>query len=77
LDCANVLDAAVVVLTHLSLDHCQFLGPTVAHIAREKLALCRADRPLIVAPQSATGAAAVATARETIIPATTSVDLIS
>lgn len=60
LDCANALDAAVVVITHLSRDHCQLLGPTEAHIAREKLALCRSGRPLIVAPQTPVGAAAIA-----------------
>lgn len=60
LDCANVLDAAVVVCTHLSLDHCNLLGPTVAHIAREKLALCRPHGHLVVAPQSPAGVAAVA-----------------
>ncbi len=60
LDCANVLDAAVVVITHVSRDHCQLLGPTEVEIAREKLALCRRGRPLVVAPQSAAGAAAIA-----------------
>ncbi len=71
LDCANALDAAVVVLTHLSRDHCQLLGPTEVHIAREKLALCRSGRPLIVAPQSAAGSAAVAA---TTLPAQVTVD---
>lgn len=72
LDCANVLDAAVVVCTHLSKDHCQFLGPTVQHIAKEKLALCRPNKWLIVAPQSAEGAAAVQAVR----PTTTRCELI-
>jgi len=61
LDCANVLHAAVVVITHLSRDHCQLLGPTEVEIAREKLALCRSGRPLVVAPQSLAGAKAIAT----------------
>jgi len=59
LDCANAVDAAVVVLTHLSRDHCQILGDTLDAIAGEKLALCRPGRPLVVAPQSPAGAAAV------------------
>ena len=52
LDCANALDAAVAVLTHVSLDHTALLGNTVALIAKEKMAIARADAPLIVAPQS-------------------------
>lgn len=59
LDCANALDAAVVALTHLSHDHRDVLGPTLRHIAREKLAVCRPGRPLVVAPQSPEGEAAV------------------
>lgn len=59
LDCANALDAALVVITHLSRDHCHLLGDNVRSIAREKLALCRAGRPLVIAPQSAEGTAAV------------------
>jgi dihydrofolate synthase/folylpolyglutamate synthase len=62
LDCANVLDATVAVLTHLSHDHRDVLGPTLTHIAREKIAISRPGRPLVIAPQSADGAAAVATA---------------
>lgn len=62
LDCANALDAAVTVLTHLSHDHREVLGPTLTHIAREKLAIARAGRPLVVAPQSAAGDAAIVTA---------------
>lgn len=58
-DCANVLDAQVAVLTHLSHDHRDVLGPTLEHIAREKMAIARAGRPLIVAPQSEAGRAAI------------------
>lgn len=61
LDCANALDAAVAVITHLSHDHREVLGPTLTHIAREKLAIARVGRPLVVAPQSAAGDAAVDT----------------
>jgi dihydrofolate synthase/folylpolyglutamate synthase len=70
LDCANTLDAAVVVLTHLSHDHRDVLGPTLGHIAREKLAVCRPGRPLVVAPQSAEGAAAIRAALPAGVPAT-------
>jgi dihydrofolate synthase/folylpolyglutamate synthase len=59
LDCANVLDASVVALAHLSHDHRDVLGPTLWHIAREKLAVARSGRPLLIAPQSAAGAEAI------------------
>jgi dihydrofolate synthase/folylpolyglutamate synthase len=59
LDCANALDCAVAVLAHLSHDHREVLGPTLRHIAREKLAICRPDAPLIVAPQSPEAMAAI------------------
>lgn len=59
LDCANAFDCRVAVLTHLSHDHRDVLGPTLGHIAREKLPIARAGRPLLIAPQSAEGAAAI------------------
>ncbi len=46
-DATNVLDAPVVVLTSLGLEHTRWLGPTVTHIAREKLAVVRADATLV------------------------------
>jgi dihydrofolate synthase/folylpolyglutamate synthase len=59
LDCANALDCAIVVLTHLSHDHRDVLGPTLHHIAREKLAVSRADAPLVIAPQTPQAALAL------------------
>jgi dihydrofolate synthase/folylpolyglutamate synthase len=45
-DATNVIDAGVVVLTNVGLEHTRWLGPTVAHIAREKLAVVhRTDPP--------------------------------
>jgi dihydrofolate synthase / folylpolyglutamate synthase len=41
-DATNVLGAPVVVLTNVGLEHTRWLGPTVADIAREKLAVVRA-----------------------------------
>lgn len=38
-DATNVLDARVVVLTNVGLEHTRWLGPTVTDIAREKLAV--------------------------------------
>jgi len=59
LDCANALDCAVAVITHLSHDHRDVLGPTLEHIAREKLAVARPGRPLLIAPQSVPAALAL------------------
>jgi dihydrofolate synthase/folylpolyglutamate synthase len=63
LDATNALDAAVAVVTHLSHDHRDVLGPTLEHIAREKLGIARADRPLIIAPQRPDAALAIARRR--------------
>src|SRR4051794_23775551 len=41
-DATNVLDAPVVVLTNVGLEHTRWLGPTVRDIAQEKLAVVRA-----------------------------------
>ncbi len=59
LDCANALDCAVAVITHLSHDHRDILGPTLTHIAAEKLPIARPGRPLLIAPQTAEAAAAI------------------
>ncbi len=53
LDATNALDAAVAVLTHVSHDHREVLGPTCWHIAGEKLGIARPGRPLVIAPQEA------------------------
>lgn len=59
LDCANALDCAIAVITHLSHDHREVLGPTLHHIAREKLAVSRPDAPLVLAPQTPPAALAL------------------
>jgi dihydrofolate synthase / folylpolyglutamate synthase len=41
-DATNVLNGEVVVLTNVGLEHTRWLGPTVADIAREKLAVVKA-----------------------------------
>ena len=43
-DATNVLGAPVVVLTNVGLEHTRWLGPTIADIAGEKLAVVRAGR---------------------------------
>jgi dihydrofolate synthase/folylpolyglutamate synthase len=50
-DATNVVGSPVVVLTNVGLEHTRYLGPTVAHIAREKLAVLRPGATLIIGPQ--------------------------
>jgi dihydrofolate synthase/folylpolyglutamate synthase len=47
-DATNVLDAEVVVLTNVGLEHTRWLGPTVEDIAREKLAVVKPGATLVV-----------------------------
>lgn len=53
-DASNALDPAVSVITGISLDHTDYLGGTIAGIAREKAAIARRGRPLLT---TATGRA--------------------
>jgi dihydrofolate synthase / folylpolyglutamate synthase len=46
-DATNVVDSRVAVLTNVGLEHTRYLGPTVADIAREKLAVVRAGATLV------------------------------
>jgi dihydrofolate synthase / folylpolyglutamate synthase len=46
-DATNVLGAPVVVLTNVGLEHTRWLGPTVADIAAEKLAVVRPGATLV------------------------------
>ncbi len=48
LDATNVLDAPVVHLTNVGLDHAQVLGPTREAIAREKLAVARPGATVVL-----------------------------
>jgi dihydrofolate synthase / folylpolyglutamate synthase len=47
-DATNVLDADVVALTNVGLEHTRWLGPTVGDIAREKLAVVRPHATLVL-----------------------------
>ena len=47
-DATNVLGAGVCVLTNVGLEHTRWLGPTVADIAREKLAVVRPEATLVL-----------------------------
>ncbi len=47
-DATNVLPSRVQVLTNVGLEHTRWLGPTLLHIAREKLAVVRPGGTLVV-----------------------------
>ncbi len=47
-DATNVLPSSVQVLTGIGLEHTRWLGPTLADIAREKLAVVREDGTLVL-----------------------------
>jgi dihydrofolate synthase / folylpolyglutamate synthase len=47
LDAVNAVDPEVAVVTSIGLDHCDYLGPTLAEIGREKAGIFRAERPAI------------------------------
>ncbi|HOL65916.1 MAG TPA: folylpolyglutamate synthase/dihydrofolate synthase family protein [bacterium] len=50
-DATNVLPASLSVITSVSLDHVQYLGPTLRDIAREKAGIIKTGRPVISARQ--------------------------
>jgi dihydrofolate synthase / folylpolyglutamate synthase len=47
-DATGVLRAPIVVLTNVGLEHTRWLGPTIAHIAREKLAVVEPGAVLVL-----------------------------
>lgn len=47
LDAVNAVDADVALVTSIALDHCEWLGPDVAGIGREKAGIFRAGRPAV------------------------------
>lgn len=49
LDATRLCRAGVTVITSIGLDHTEFLGPTLRHIAREKAGIFRAGVPALVA----------------------------
>ncbi len=51
LDATNVVDPLVSVITDISLDHMEWLGPTIETIAREKAGILREHGTLVTLPQ--------------------------
>jgi len=47
LDAVNIIDADVSVVTSISIDHVDYLGPTREHIGYEKAGIFRKDRPAV------------------------------
>jgi dihydrofolate synthase/folylpolyglutamate synthase len=47
LDCVNVYDADVAIITSIGLDHQEFLGSTLTAIAREKAGITRPGKPVV------------------------------
>jgi len=74
LDATNAVAPAVSVITPISRDHLEILGPTLTDVAREKAGILRRDQPAFVAPQLPEPAAmllasaAAAGARVTVVP---------
>jgi dihydrofolate synthase/folylpolyglutamate synthase len=51
LDATNIVDPILSIVTDISLDHTEWLGPTIAAIAREKAGILRPNGNLITLPQ--------------------------
>ncbi len=49
LDATNVVHPEITIITNISLDHCEFLGSTIAEIASEKAGIIKQGVPLITA----------------------------
>jgi dihydrofolate synthase / folylpolyglutamate synthase len=59
-DATSVIEAGVTVLTNVGLEHTRWLGPTLTDIAEEKLAALRPRATLVLGPDLAPAALAVA-----------------
>jgi len=53
LDCTNIVDPVVSVITLIELEHTAILGGTVPEIAGEKAGIIKTDRPVVLARQPA------------------------
>ena len=51
LDATNIVDPLLSIITDISLDHMEWLGPTISDIAREKAGIMRRGGTLITLPQ--------------------------
>lgn len=53
LDCTNIIEPILSVITNISFDHTQFLGNTLAAIAREKAGIIKKQTPVVVGEATA------------------------
>jgi len=78
-DATNVLGADVVVLTNVGLEHTRWLGPTIADIAGEKLAVVKQSHPpatlVLGDPSPEVGALAAQTGATIVRPEPVEIDL--
>jgi dihydrofolate synthase / folylpolyglutamate synthase len=51
LDATNIVDPLISIITDISLDHMEWLGPTISTIAREKAGILRPSGTMITLPQ--------------------------
>jgi len=52
LDCTNIIDPLVAVITLIELEHTAILGPTIAAVAGEKAGIIKPGKPLVLARQN-------------------------
>lgn len=50
LDCSNIIDPVISIITTVDLDHCGILGDTAEKIARHKAGIIKPLRPAVLAP---------------------------
>lgn len=48
LDCTNIINPLISVITNISLDHTKFLGNTLRQIAREKAGIIKESIPVVI-----------------------------
>jgi dihydrofolate synthase/folylpolyglutamate synthase len=65
LDATNVLSPVACAITSIGFDHQQYLGTTLASIAREKAGIIKPGVPVVVGPMAAEAAEAIADAART------------
>ncbi|WP_347710795.1 folylpolyglutamate synthase/dihydrofolate synthase family protein [Geotalea sp. SG265] len=58
-DATNALEGILSVITSISLDHSEYLGSSVAAIAREKAGIVKASRPVVISCQEPAAAAEI------------------
>lgn len=68
-DATNVVIPLLSVITHIDIDHTNFLGDSIEEIAAEKAGIIKPGRPVVVAPQNEAALAELKKASEPLIPA--------